>query len=820
MTGNYTKVPLRDTDPWTSAPIQAGRPLIDHELNLTTEALARAHRHGMADVIGASGVVEGTDAFKVLGASIAAGQLTLTLGPGRMWVDGLEAVAGSGGGPVTATMPVPAGPDPRLLVYLDAWVQHIQPAEQPVDLVDPCIGPIDSAARTRIAWALRPLPTAADTCTQADAELDALVAARQPGILSVERSVGTVTPHPCDPPGSTLARVPDGMLRVEVLDPGTAATARFAWSYENGAAAVPVTGVQSPKALVVGQIGDVAFAHGDLVELSWRDRRPDGVGHGELYVVDSHTAGIVTLTTPMSGSTPPFDADGGFVLRRWDGCTTGGAATAVSATYRGDDVGVTFTAGAGTFAVGDWWGSRIREAAPEPVELRTDALPDGVHHACAPLALVDLTTLAITDCRLEFKPLTKIHIPPSGNRSTCTVQVFPEDDIRARVDELVALADKLGGAELCFAAGEFDLREVRTIVGPERPSHLVVTGVGPGTVLQLGERGLTIANWDSLSVRDLQVHHVVEAEVTRDALYVFGCDTVDVRDCLIDIRMRGSSWSQYGDALGLLWTTRSKQRVACALRIAASPRGDRPEPEEHGPGEVAPDRPTTRDDAIERVSVERVSCAVGSWGAGIVIDQSRETAVTACAVASREEAGSAPLVVGVAIRAVAGGAAAAERDGRVAIEGARVSGAHRGIWVLTPPSLEPEHPPAGAVDLRRNQVGQPQAYKGESDGAVGIVVEHGRTVRVADCEVLFQEANPRKPAGTGIKLQGVFGTLVSVRTTSVVDAKTGLELHPPTSVPVPWVIDQLSCHRNVALVAATPVEDPNGVAVQRDVSSA
>jgi len=42
---------------------------------------------------------------------------------------------------------------------------------------------------------------------------------------------------------------------------------------------------------------------------------------------------------------------------------------------------------------GDWWGSRLRESAAEPVEVRTNALPDGTEHAFAPLLEVPRATL-------------------------------------------------------------------------------------------------------------------------------------------------------------------------------------------------------------------------------------------------------------------------------------------------------------------------------------------------------------------------------------------------------------------------------------------
>jgi hypothetical protein len=66
MTGDYTKVPLREEDSWTGARMQQGRVLLDHEWNLNLDALARADRHAVRDVVGSGGVPAGSAAFQVL----------------------------------------------------------------------------------------------------------------------------------------------------------------------------------------------------------------------------------------------------------------------------------------------------------------------------------------------------------------------------------------------------------------------------------------------------------------------------------------------------------------------------------------------------------------------------------------------------------------------------------------------------------------------------------------------------------------------------------------------------------------------------------
>jgi len=65
MTGDYTKVPLREADRWTGARMQQGRVLLDHEWNLNIDAAARTAADTVRDVVGGNGVPEGSTAFRV-----------------------------------------------------------------------------------------------------------------------------------------------------------------------------------------------------------------------------------------------------------------------------------------------------------------------------------------------------------------------------------------------------------------------------------------------------------------------------------------------------------------------------------------------------------------------------------------------------------------------------------------------------------------------------------------------------------------------------------------------------------------------------------
>ncbi len=514
MTGDYTKVALRASERWETAPVQQGRALLDHELNLGYDASVRRDRRLARDAIGAAGVVEGSTAFQI--GVTGAGAVDLTVGAGHFWVDGLAAFAP---GPFSysdqdeiAALPASG----RALVHLDVWQEHLQPAEN-LAIVDPALAPIDTAARTRVGYRVRVAPTTATTCASAWAGF--APARLSTGTLSAVRVGPAVTPDPCDPPGDAQGLLPDSLLRIEVFDQGTAAGARFAWSYEDGAAAVAVANIAGDT-VTLQPSAAVKFGT-DLVEVSWLARRADRLNAGSLYTVIDvvSSAGGDVLTLDRAVTAPPGAE--GLVVRRWDGEVIG-AATPQNATRDGNDLGVRFNVSGGTYRPGDWWGVRVREA--DGIEALTDAPPDGTAHAFAPLALIDLGARAvISDCRPTFRPLTEIE-----TGSACTVVVRPGDGLQAAVDAL-----PVGGGEVCIAAGDFP---VAAPVQVRNRANVRIVGVGPATIVRstTGETVFQFIDSDDVEVEHLAVRTVSAGpppgeESLNGAITFEGCRGVTVR---------------------------------------------------------------------------------------------------------------------------------------------------------------------------------------------------------------------------------------------------------------------------------------------------
>ncbi len=661
MLGDYTKVPLRNTERWTGAPMQQGRVLLDHEWNLNLDATARTAQHEALDVIGPAGVPAGSNAFMVT-PIVSQGQIIdLSLGAGRMWVEGLEAYApadftyasqdhiaalpppplpstasaqpgGSAAGgtaspaggsaqpsgmsspgivasapvsepppgttppvvappltnggttppapsppssppgpapappPVVAPPPPPSPPppppasnSPPWLVYLDVFPEHIQPAENPADIVEPAIAPVDSAARTRVGYRIR-------VVTQAPvipAEATLSIAWSQPAATA-----------DLDP----MQRLHDGLLRIEVLDSGTvggSSAPRFAWSYENGAAAIAVAQVAGPQLsaqqLLLGPHAGAKLAVNDLVEVSGLSRRADRVAHGPLFTVSaldgSPDGDVLTLDRAHNMAAAPA----GLVVRRWDGQTAANAdlTKATDATLRSAgpaiSVGVTFTLGAGQVWAGDWWGARVRRETTPPVEPLTNAEPDGIPHWVVLLATVDGSGVA-TDKRPVFRTMVDMSsVVVGATRNVCTVIAGPNDSLQDALDKLM----QSGGGELCLRAGIYDFSRVLTVKGTGR-ERITIQGVGPATMLNTPNYvAFAIDDCAEVAIRRLGL---VTAGLV--GVRLFAVAAIDFRGCTV-VRVENCDFL-CGDSPGTEWIFMNFERSPAGRTVErAFVRGNR-----------------------------------------------------------------------------------------------------------------------------------------------------------------------------------------------------------------------------------------------------
>ncbi len=851
MNGDFTKVPLRRVERWNGARMQQGRVLLDHEWNLNLDAAARTVEAAVVDAIGAAGVPAGSAAFEI---SFVGGKLTVH--PGRIWVDGLLAFAPhefayADQDPID---PLPA-PGPTL-VYLDVFVEHLQPAEgwfeesdpfvdpaqppQPwLEILDPALANVDAASRTRVGYRVRVASTAAATCSAAFAAL--APAAESTGTMTIKR-VAAPPGDPCAPPGDPRGRLPDGLFRVEVLDAGDETSARFAWSYENGAAAVAVTSVAG-NVVTLRPSPSVKFATGELVEVSWLARRADRKDHGPLYKVGPVTTGAagdsltldraVTLPTKADGTTDT--APPGLVLRRWDGEDVG-AAAAVDAKLRGVDLGVRFQAAAGRYEAGDWWGAMLREEQGAGIEFRTNAPPDGIKHSFAPLALVDLAGPAVEhDCRPKFHPLVGLEC----DAGACTVSVKPGDDLQTAVDSLPA-----DGGEVCFAAG---LYELSSPVFVDNRRRVVFHGAGPASVLRAvgREPAAVFRSSTEVEVRQLRIEGGSRGAPPGDvhlngAVTFVACSDVVVSDCVVTcadstgktqtcvtvrsdprlgkpdrIRIEGNhllvgSW-QTGilvvDPAHVLVARNTVELAAGSggrlvdfehvfLRethrlIAASVRkvAGQPSPSalEIAPGApgsaLAKDFLRIADASIEKLGPEN---AIRKFARGIVAERVVGLSPSSLALLAglRQElrAGLAGIVVGGAI------------IGTVQVLDNVVEGVVQSIHIGASDAHQAGREQADEVVVSHNVIHAlvPSSYDRDRHG---IFVGNARSIHIVDTNATLTRPGKPTPRATpveGIRVHGVLGRFLTVRQTSLRGFQVGVRVKPlPEKKGQMWLVAEL-----------------------------
>jgi hypothetical protein len=495
VTGDFTSAPLRAADPWTGARLQQGRVLLDGDWNLNLDAAARDRQRLALETIGPAGVIQGSTGFEI---SFAADG-TLQIGAGAMWVGGLYAVNPASLA-YAAQETIAALPESgQALVYLDAFVQEIQSAEDPADLLDPALDGIDTTTRTRVAWRVRAVPVSTASCADAAAALPPELIST--GQLDIAPTTPATVADPCAPPDDPRGKLPDGLLRVEVLDAGTADQARFAWSYENGSGAVAATVAGTRVTLAPSP--SVTFYQNDLVEVSTLQRRADRQPNGPLLTVAHVGPGAAGSVVTLSEASTVTGTPSGLCLRRWDGQVIG-AATPVAATLAGTDVGVAFTARPGDYLAGDWWVTQVRGSSGNSVQALAAAPPDGMQHYVAPLAVVDLAAKTVlSDCRPQFPPLTQVR------GGCCTLEVQPSDG--PVLPALLAGYANRGPVTVCLAPGTYELSEP-LVIGPGL-TGLTLQGCSPGVVLKApGTPGpqftlglIVVQEANSVTVKDIEL---------------------------------------------------------------------------------------------------------------------------------------------------------------------------------------------------------------------------------------------------------------------------------------------------------------------------
>ncbi len=341
--------------------MEQGRVQLDSDWN---EWLAQLTRRDQAETLDRAGraAYPATTPFAFLMSFDASGKLTI--GPGRMYVDGL--VAENHGDPTTVVWDPALGemsntPQPppgtetgavdytaqpylpgvtqptdggTYLAYLDVWTRAVDYL-QDASLIEPAVG-IDTTGRLQTVWqvrlaAVKPGANCGDAGSPWPADSS--------GLLTTAPAISAPAGPCCLTNNTGYTGAENQNYRVEIHTPGPVGTATFKWSRDNGSVETGVTAItpvtNSVKAsasqlsvLSMGRDQVLGFAPGDWIEVLDDDLELAGV-HGDLHRIDTIDFAGKTITLdspanaakfPVTGGTTPFGTDPTrhTRIRRWD----------------------------------------------------------------------------------------------------------------------------------------------------------------------------------------------------------------------------------------------------------------------------------------------------------------------------------------------------------------------------------------------------------------------------------------------------------------------------------------------------------------------
>src|SRR5580692_2488803 len=336
---------------------QQGRVQLDSDWNEWLAEFARRIQAGTMDTVGRAVVPATTpNGFKINANVDGSGQQHLTIGAGRMYVDGLlvenhgpaasaiwdAALAEMSGAPAAppavaeidldytaqpylpnAVLPQGSGP---FLAYLDVWKRPITYLEHP-ELIDSAVG-IDTTGRVQMVWQVKLLDVSnvsGVTCVTPDSSIPSWESLIQPsGAQLTTAVVPSATSGPCCLNTATgYTGMENQLYRVEIHQAGLANTsgnaspvaATFKWSRDNASVITAVTAINpatnvanNPTSQLTvqstGRDNVLSFKPGDWIEITDDFLELNGQA-GELHQIDSNgvskALNTIILQTPVSG---------------------------------------------------------------------------------------------------------------------------------------------------------------------------------------------------------------------------------------------------------------------------------------------------------------------------------------------------------------------------------------------------------------------------------------------------------------------------------------------------------------------------------------
>lgn len=557
MATDFSRVRLNPFLDFAGVELKQGGVLLDADANELVAIVDRRLRALASDVLGRATVSSTTvDAFKITVSGTA-----LLIGRGRLYVDGLlaENHGAPSNDPAKKLFdslmaepqfadPIPYTAQPYLpnppalptggrhLIYLDVWNREVTALERP-DLVESAVG-VDATSRIQTVWQVRahaPDVGTGTTCATPDADVPGWIDVISPstGVLTTGTFEVAPVDDPCElPPTGGYRGLENQLYRVEIHNPGQpGAGATFKWSRENASVGSRVASMVSGSELELVTLGRddiLSFKTGDWVEIL-DDVREFSQAAGEMRKVTVVEATRRIQFTPAlpAGMLPGTFPNSAFPnarnlrVRRWDqhgrvsrtgpngttvqvqdldaagstGVINVPAATTTLILENGVTVAFAST-GAKGFKSGDYWVFAAR-TADASVELLDRAPPRGIHHHFARLAIWDIGTGAVVDCRHPWPPTAE------GHDCSCTACVTAASHASGQftIQDAVNQVSQTGGT-VCLGPGQYALTQA---VQLNSTRAVKIRGQGAATLIAAAGGAFALRNCIAVGIEELAI---------------------------------------------------------------------------------------------------------------------------------------------------------------------------------------------------------------------------------------------------------------------------------------------------------------------------
>jgi hypothetical protein len=435
---------------------------------------------------GAMVPADAANSFKVVAAKVVAGQVTVSLDPGRMWADGLLlhlTGAKPTDAPATYLAPplqtpqatvVSIGAGKRDLVLLDVWQESVSAFQEPLNLLEPALGGPDTTERTRVCAALKLMRLGPnDDCSAVASAADDFAAK---GKLTVTPDAAIVITGDCPVEAAGgYTGTEHYLCRIEIAEP-IGGVPQFKWSQFNGG----LHGRGVFKAGATAGTGTIAISANDQMinHCGLPSFYLEAIARDNVFGTWSVTA-TADATLPQNGSLAltniqgtwpaPALSDGAVFFRLWNGikpildfpvqAVANPLENGIHLAFEAPAVGNT------NYTPGDYWTFPVRVSGTpfDPLLWPKQAPPQGIRHRRVALAIITWNVGPaagpndIDDCRHVFQPF------PKNKGCCCTLLVG--DGVRSHgdfdsIEEAVKALPPSGG-EICLLPG---LHQTNTVI--------------------------------------------------------------------------------------------------------------------------------------------------------------------------------------------------------------------------------------------------------------------------------------------------------------------------------------------------------------------